>query len=178
MLYSFWKIRESALGFTLPWQLVAAQPPGPTYFEDSVEVLAGRRDAAEESPSIGAAAEKTETAAASKIKRNTERRTSGCLPSKRFFIQLSATVRRARRKNGRGRAARSSFAYTLRSGRSQRGRREDRRAGYLFRGPEINSGIARRPAPRGLLYRFALVLVGAVRPPRSFSERREPGIDL
>jgi hypothetical protein len=31
MLYSFWKIRLSARGFTLPWQLVELQEPGPVY---------------------------------------------------------------------------------------------------------------------------------------------------
>jgi len=39
-------MRVSARGFTLPWQLVAAQPPGPTYFPASVGA-----------PSAGAAAE-------------------------------------------------------------------------------------------------------------------------
>src|ERR1700733_11149219 len=31
MLYSFWKMRLSARGFTLPWQLVELQEPGPVY---------------------------------------------------------------------------------------------------------------------------------------------------
>ena len=33
--YSFWKTRLPAIGFTLPWQLVAAQEPGPMYFMGS-----------------------------------------------------------------------------------------------------------------------------------------------
>jgi hypothetical protein len=33
--YSFCRMRLSATGFTLPWQLVAAHDPGPRYFADS-----------------------------------------------------------------------------------------------------------------------------------------------
>src|SRR5256886_10122358 len=42
--YSFCKIRLPAMGFTLPWQLVAAQEPGPMYLMDSfcAESSAGR----------------------------------------------------------------------------------------------------------------------------------------
>jgi hypothetical protein len=94
MLYSFWKIRVSARGVTLPWQLVAAQPPGPTYFDGSVAVAAGRGDgdAAVESLKIGTAMnESAETAAAS----NVERKMSGILASRRVVIQVSAGERRA-----------------------------------------------------------------------------------
>jgi hypothetical protein len=80
-------MRVSARGFTLPWQLVAAQPPGPTYFEGSivVAVAAGRAAALEESPNIGTAIGSAETAAASKINRSV----SGRVASGRVFI-LSA----------------------------------------------------------------------------------------
>ena len=47
MLYSFWKMRVSARGLTLPWQLVAAQPPGPTYLPVSLGAPAGREVAGE-----------------------------------------------------------------------------------------------------------------------------------
>src|SRR5580704_14933835 len=33
--YSFWRMRLPATGLTLPWQLVAAQEPGPMYFTGS-----------------------------------------------------------------------------------------------------------------------------------------------
>src|ERR1700738_5034725 len=33
--YSFCRMRLSATGFTLPWQLVAAHEPGPRYLADS-----------------------------------------------------------------------------------------------------------------------------------------------
>src|SRR5580704_7450522 len=33
--YSFWRTRLPATGLTLPWQLVAAQEPGPMYFTGS-----------------------------------------------------------------------------------------------------------------------------------------------
>src|SRR5215469_14097673 len=39
MEYSFWRTRLSATGLTLPWQLVAAQEPGPMYFCGSVAAL-------------------------------------------------------------------------------------------------------------------------------------------
>jgi len=38
--YSFCRIRLSATGFTLPWQLVAAQEPGPMYLADSFSAAA------------------------------------------------------------------------------------------------------------------------------------------
>src|SRR5580692_10949318 len=33
--YSFWRMRLPATDLTLPWQLVAAQEPGPMYFTGS-----------------------------------------------------------------------------------------------------------------------------------------------
>lgn len=39
--YSFCKMRLPAIGLTLPWQLVAAQEPGPMYFTGSLVSVAG-----------------------------------------------------------------------------------------------------------------------------------------
>jgi hypothetical protein len=41
MLYSFWKILVTVFGCTLPWQLLAAHPPGPTYFPVTVPAVCG-----------------------------------------------------------------------------------------------------------------------------------------
>src|SRR5882762_650767 len=46
MLYSFWKIRLSARGFTLPWQLVELQEPGPVYLLASAGGFPGEGSAA------------------------------------------------------------------------------------------------------------------------------------
>jgi hypothetical protein len=41
MLYSFWRMRVTVFGCTLPWQLLAAHPPGPTYFPVTVPAFCG-----------------------------------------------------------------------------------------------------------------------------------------
>jgi hypothetical protein len=127
-------MRVSASGFTLPWQLVAAHPPGPTYLEGSTVVPAGFLAAIDESPGaartaglakIAAAMGSANIAAASRMRRKFgSRRPSGLI-----FIQVSITKRGASGAKSAATAATiSSFAYTLRAQRSQRGFAQPSRA--------------------------------------------------
>src|SRR6266853_1560545 len=111
MLYSFWKMRLSARGLTLPWQLVELQEPGPVYLLASVGGRAAR-----------AVAKVAKKIAPHKM---TAHRSGQRLPSGPILIRslgwsvtpVARTVKRTRVRN----------SYTARENLSQR------KCGCLFR---------------------------------------------
>jgi len=107
-------MRMSARGLTLPWQLVAAQPPGPTYFpvslgEPAAGGTAGDGVGAGDPPAANA---KDARAAAIKGKATADQPAKADQPernpSRRIFIRLSENCA----GGGVQSARRPSFAYT------------------------------------------------------------------